>query len=127
VAVLSLDTISDGVWSRSKLGGLQVSEAPKLNHVTVTTVRRFKGLEASLLFLVDVDFKRATESMWRLLLYVGCSRARHAVHLVTTTPEADLEGAVRVFSDSEKARPSWRALCRCLGVRPSGGSNDPFK
>lgn len=127
VAVLSLEKISDdSVWATLRLGGQPVSDTPKQNHVTVATVRRFKGLEASLIFVVDVDFKRASESLWRLLLYVACSRARHAIHLITTTPEAALEGAVRAFSVSEKTRPSWRALCRCLGVRPSGGSNDPF-
>ena len=127
VAVLSLETILQGsAWSLPKLGGLRTSEVPQKDHVCVTTVRKFKGLEASLLFIVDVDFRRANEPLWRLLLYVACTRARHAVHIVTTTPETELEGAVRVLSDSEKARPSWRALYRCLGVRPSGGSNDPF-
>ena len=127
IAVLSLETIPEGsTWARPKLGGRSTSDSPQHDHVTVTTVRRFKGLEASLLFIVDTDFRRAVEPVWRLLLYVACTRARHAVHIITTTPENALECAVRALSDSEKARPSWRALCRCLGVRPSGGSHDPF-
>lgn len=127
IAVLSLETISeDSVWTRQKLGGRPVSDAPKQDHVTVTTVRKFKGLEAGLLLVVDVDFKQASETDWRRRLYVACSRARHAVHIITTTPETELEGAVRAFSDSDKARPGWRSLCRFLGIRLSGGSNDPF-
>lgn len=127
IAVLSLETIPEGsVWARTKLGGLPVSDAPKQNHVTVTTVRRFKGLEAALLVVVDVDFTQAGDADWRRRLYVACSRARHVVHLVSTTPEGALDGAVRAMSDSDKARPSWRALCRLLGVRLSGGSDDPF-
>lgn len=127
VAVISLETIPEGsVWARSKLGGLPVSDVPKQNHVTVATVRRFKGLEATLLLIVDVDFKQAGDLDWRRRLYVACSRARHAVHLFTTTPETALDGAIRALADSDKARPSWRYLCRFLGVRLSGGSDDPF-
>lgn len=127
VAVLSMATIAgDGSWAAPRLGGQPTADAPRRDHLTVTTARRFKGLEASLVIIVDVDFERATDPMWRRLLYVACTRARHAVHIVTTTPEAGLMTAVHALVDSAKARPSWRALCRSLGVRLSGGSNDPF-
>lgn len=127
IAVLSLDTIGDeSPWRISSLGGFPTSEFPKANHVTVTTARRFKGLEATLVLVVDVDFARATDEVWRLLLYVACSRARHAVHILSTTKEADLGSAVLALAGSEKARPSWRGLCRLLGVQRGGDHHDPF-
>ena len=128
IAVISLETICQGsTWSLPKLGGQSVSDVPQLNHVTATTVRRFKGLEASLVIVVDVDLTRASEHLWRLLLYIACSRARHALHIITSTPESSLELVVQALSDTEKSRPSWRTICRLLGLRSAlGGSNDPF-
>jgi superfamily I DNA and RNA helicase len=89
-------------------------------------VRRFKGLEATLVIIVDVDFTRAVNEEWRRRLYVACSRARHAVHIVTITKEPDLGEALRAFAGTSKVRPSWRALSRHLGVRLAGGNLDPF-
>lgn len=127
IAVLSLETIEEGSpWFRPKLGGRGVSNNPEPDRITVTTARRFKGLEASLILVVDADFSRASDPLWRLLLYVACSRARHAVHIITTTPETSLADAVQALAGTDKARPSWRALCRFLGVRRGGKSDAPF-
>jgi len=127
IAILSLGAIDEGSpWRIDRIGGARTAERPEDGHVTVTTVRRFKGLEAALVVVVDVDFARASDDEWRRLLYVACSRARHAVHLITTTQEADLGAAVRAFAGTDKARSSWRALARHLGVQVGGGDYDPF-
>ncbi len=127
IAVQSLETIdSSSPWSVAKLGGRLTSENPREGMITVTTVRRFKGLEAALVIAVDVDLARAEDLEWRRRLYVACSRARHGAHIVTTTPEEDLGIATRAFAGTEKARASWRALARQLGVQIGGGQNDPF-
>lgn len=127
IAVLSLETIDQGhQWNCLTLGGQPVADSPRAKHVTFTTARRFKGLEASLVIVVGADFSQAGDAVWRLLLYVACSRARHAVHIITSTPESALEEAVRALTESDKARPSWRTICRCLSVRRGESSNDPF-
>jgi hypothetical protein len=128
IAVLSLDTIAEqSRWRRATLGGQPVADSVKAKCVTVTTARRFKGLEASLVIVVDADFARANDAVWRLLLYVACSRARHAVHIITNTPEAAIVDGVRALAASDKAQPNWRTLCRCLGVRRGGTKHDPFE
>jgi hypothetical protein len=128
IAILTLETLDEGnPWQLANIAGHHSSDQPKTNCITVTTVRRFKGLEASLIIVVDVDLKRAVDDDWRRRLYVACSRARHAVHIITTTKEIDLGGALRAFAGTEKTRPSWRALSRQLGVRlAEGGNIDPF-
>jgi hypothetical protein len=110
----------------ARIGGRPAADRPQPGHVTVATVRRFKGLEAALVIVVDVDFARAAEVDWRRRLYVACSRARHAVHIITTTPESALGDAVCALAGTTKARPTWRALARNLGVRLAGGNDDPF-
>ena len=127
IAVLSLETLAeDGPWSAARIGGQRTCDKPKRDHVTATTVRRFKGLEAKLVVVVDVDLAKAVDEEWRCRLYVACSRARQAVHMVTSTTEAELMAPIRAFAGSEKARANWRSLARHLGIRMGGESIDPF-
>jgi len=129
LAVLTLNTLPrDSRWRGLRVGGKEVVDVPAAGRVTLTTARRFKGLEASLVVVADADFSEAEDSDWRRRLYVACSRGRHAVHIISTNREVELGPAVRVFSDTEKARPTWRGLARHLGVRVAEGeSHDPFE
>src|SRR5262249_47190031 len=128
LAVLSLETLGEGsLWRTLKVRGRAVSEDPVPDAVTLSTARRFKGLEASLVIIADADFRSATDPDWRRRLYVACSRARQAVHILTINSEADLGPAVLALTDTEKVRPSWMALARALGVRLAEGEIDvPF-
>lgn len=128
LAVLTLEKHSElSAFLRMRISGQNVTTDPTVGRATVTTARRFKGLEASLVIVPDVDFRRAADPDWRRRLYVACSRARQAVHLVTTTAEVDLAPAVLAFSESDKARPSWRSLARHLGLTLAEGvPDDPF-
>jgi hypothetical protein len=128
IAILTLETLDKGSpWKLAAIGGQRTSDEPHANAVTLTTVRRFKGLEATLVIVVDVHFKRAIEDDWRRRLYVACSRARHAVHIMTTSEETVLKDALHAFARSDKTRATWRALGRQLGTRiAEGGDLDPF-
>jgi hypothetical protein len=129
LAALTLETQPpQSALSRIRIAGVETTPDPTPGRVTVTTARRFKGLEASLVIVPDVDFRQAEDGDWRRRLYVACSRGRQAVHLITTVREADLGPAVRAFADAEKARPSWRGLARHLGVQLGQGvTDDPFQ
>jgi len=128
IAVLTLESLDDSPhWSQAKLGGKPTAVRPEQGHVTLSTVRRFKGLEATVVIIVDVDFSRAVHDEWRRRFYVACSRARQFVQVIIRTKETDLAESVRVFADSDKIRPSWSTLARHLGARIAGGDeDDPF-
>ena len=128
LAALTMETQpADSPLLKMRVAGALISPDPAPGHVTLTTVRRFKGLEASLVIVPDADFRRAEDMDWRRRLYVACSRARQAVHIITTVQEADLGPVVRAFADTDKARPTWRGLARHLGVHLGEGvANDPF-
>lgn len=129
IAILTLDTLpEDSTWRSMHVGGRQVVDAPAPGSTALTTVRRFKGLEARLVIIANVDFSKAEDADWRRRLYVGCSRARHAVHLITTNKESALGTAVAAFADTEKVRANWRSLSRILGLGlAEGEDHDPFE
>lgn len=129
IAILTMDTLpEDSSWRTMRVAGKAVVDTPAPGRTPLTTIRRFKGLEARLVILPDVDFSKAENPDWRRRLYVGCSRARHAVHLITTTKESALGPAVTAFAGSDKARPTWRSISRYLGLRlAQGDEDDPFE
>jgi len=103
VAVLTLETLDEGSpWRLTQIGNQPTADHPQVKCITVSTVRRFKGLEATLVLVVDVDLRHAIDNAWRRRLYVACSRARHALHIVTTTKERELEAPIRAFAETEK-------------------------
>ncbi len=128
IAVLTLESFGDSPHRcQAKLGGKPTAPSPERGHVTLSTVRRFKGLEATVVIILDVDFSRAIHDEWRRRLYVACSRARQVVQVITRTKESELAEPVRIFAGSEKVRPSWSALARHLGARiAKGDEDDPF-
>lgn len=129
LAILTLEALqSESPWHKLSLQGVAISDRPKAGCVTLTTVRKFKGLEASLVVVADADFRNADDPDWRRRLYVACSRARQAVHIISSTPEKELKTALVSFSDTDKVRVSWRSLATTLGVRLREGEiDDPFK
>ena len=129
LAILTLDSYDENsVFHSISPKRLRLSADPKDGYVTMTTTRRFKGLEASVVIVPDVDLQQAHDPNWRRRLYVACSRARQAVHLITAVTEADIGPAVRTFSGSDRARPTWRSLSRHLGLQlAKGGKHVPFK
>lgn len=46
-----------------------------------TTIRKFKGLEAKAIMIIDIDMDLIEDKGYKNLLYVACSRARHFLHL----------------------------------------------
>jgi len=52
-----------------------------------TSIRRFNGLETDALVIHDVPAIDSSPHFTRADLYVGCSRAKHLLTLVTNTQE----------------------------------------
>lgn len=128
IAVLTLESL-DGAshWCQAKLGGKPTALRPKPGHVTLSTVRRFKGLEATAVIVVDVDFSRTVHDEWRRSLYVACSRARQFVHVIARTKDHELAEPLKILAGSNKVRPSWSTFARHFGARIAGGDeDDPF-
>jgi hypothetical protein len=55
--------------------------------VLVESIKRFKGLEADALVLIDIPMPNSIASFTLADLYVACSRGKHLVSVLTTTDE----------------------------------------
>lgn len=64
--------------------------------ILVTTARSFKGLEADVVVVYDLD--RISKSFSHVDLYVACTRARSHVHFLVTGREmlADIKAAIQI-------------------------------
>lgn len=83
IAILTLET-----ESKSILAGIQSIESFSIcsffevGKICFTSVRKFKGMEAKVIFLVDVSLKEFSETEFLQRLYIGCSRATHELHIL---------------------------------------------
>lgn len=59
----------------STLAGIPVSEKREHGKVWFTSARKFKGLEAQAVLIVDFRFSEVDNELVRRIFYVGCSRA----------------------------------------------------
>lgn len=101
--------------------GIEIDRTWKQTAIPVSTCRKFKGLEADAVILVDVD-----ESVWDdaanryspgpgILFYTGASRAKFELRLLCTMDEADCEKVLKIL-DSPSARKPISKLAKNLGA-----------
>ena len=98
------------------------SDKRQTNKVLFTTVRKFKGLEADVVICIDVDEDTFTNETNRSLFYVGTSRAKTWLDIVTTTSQEALANAI-TGDDSPRKRPQAVKAVRdalCVKIGTSG-------
>lgn len=85
-----------------------------------TSCRKFKGLQADCVILVDFDAE-AFDDDGKLLFYVGASRARLELHVVSTLSADDCasilwktDAKVSCSRDSRKVRTQFGRKMKCI-------------
>lgn len=83
-------------------------------HYRFTTCRKFKGLEADVVILIDLDAEILVKQP--ALFYVGCTRARIRLDIVTGMDTSDCESILKEHMPKMgKPRNARRDLVRRLG------------
>lgn len=86
------------------------------NKYLVTSCRRFKGLEADAVILIDVDSDTFKEENL-LLFYVGASRARLMLEIVSELSETDCAEILQsVFDESGKIKNAKKKICEKINA-----------
>ncbi|MGJ5912119.1 NERD domain-containing protein [Staphylococcus equorum] len=75
MVILSLNSSLE--LDEKRFEGLNVSIKEKDNHILLTTVRKFKGLEAEVVFIIDIPDSIFDNEKEKNLFYIALSRARH--------------------------------------------------
>lgn len=118
IAILSLlGTSQAALAAVPHLAEIPLAEEPRAGAICRTTVRKFKGLEAKVVVLTDVDFAQLVAPEMRRLLYVGCSRARHALHLfVPTVDDGQVAALLQILAPDRRLLASRRMLAEQLAA-----------
>lgn len=77
MVVLTLSNANDILIE--SITGVNVSLVKKENHILYTTARKFKGLEADIVFILDANFNMFNNDVSKNLFYIALSRAQHIV------------------------------------------------
>ncbi|MCP5014696.1 MAG: ATP-binding domain-containing protein, partial [Ketobacter sp.] len=76
-------------WQLGPLGNFHLVDEPTdaTGDIYCTTIHKFKGLESPVVILAEID----NDQIWNLetILYVGCSRARNHLILLTAADLSD--------------------------------------
>jgi DNA helicase IV len=90
--------------------------------ILFTTARKFKGLEAKAIMVIDVTLKSFASSDKRRLAYVACSRARHILRIAALNDvDSSAFGDLLNFINPDRHVPNnKKGLARLLNVKIDG-------
>ena len=86
------------------LAGIPVSNTLEEGKVWVTTTRKYKGLEAKAVLLVDVEVSKLTDAVMQRMIYIGGSRANTylKVAFYEDVEKSDYRGIVDALQEQMK-------------------------
>lgn len=109
IAILTCDTEQNSIFAEYVKDG-------KYNNTIFTTCRKFKGLEADAVILVDVNRKTFSKENV-MLYYVGASRARIQLDVITTlTDEECMDVLQMCLNKKGKIKRAQRNLSSALNA-----------
>ncbi|MEC5172130.1 nuclease-related domain-containing DEAD/DEAH box helicase [Chryseobacterium nepalense] len=82
VALITMNTLENSIIAETmKNSKFSFSENKEKGFVCISTARKFKGLEADLVIITDLDWNRFNDEVYRKLFYTTCSRAKHNLYI----------------------------------------------
>lgn len=87
------------------------------NKVLLTTVRKFKGLEAEVVLCIDVDAQTFDNETGRNLFYVGTSRAKTWLDILTISSQEEIAVAITGENIPRKRPQAIKAIRDGLQVK----------
>ncbi len=99
-----------------RIGNHSIKTTRSNSNVLFTTARKFKGLEADAIIIIDIDADTFAEQESRRLFYVGASRAKHFLDIVFIGGRSELENMVLNISYKKYQTP-FIGIARSLNVK----------
>ena len=101
IVILTAKTEAKSIISKECVGG---SYSYKKKGIPCTTCRKFKGLEAEVIILIDID-NNCLESEGERLLYVGSSRAKFKLHLLVNMTDEECSQVLESMGEKKRKNP----------------------
>lgn len=120
IVILSATSmVKTWVDKQSLFAGCQLSDTSKDDAILFTTIRKFKGLEAKAILLVDVSLSALTNPEVRRLVYVGCSRAKFILNIAIheDIESHEIGDCLRQINPSRNVPKNKKGIGRLLNVK----------
>ena len=85
--------------------------------VNVSTCRRFKGLEAEAIILIDFDKDCFIDDEKRLLFYVATSRAKHELAIILNLDDNDCSEIIEKYKNKKNVKNPKRELMNYFNTK----------
>lgn len=118
VVLTAMTTKKTWLNARKEYGGWKLSLTGEPCKVLFTTIRKFKGLEAEAILIVDVSMSSLTVPENRKLLYVGSSRAKSLLNIamLEDVEKGDMGDYIRRLAPGRNLPKNKNGLMRLLNI-----------
>ena len=89
----------------SSVGGYRISGEIDTSNILFTSARKYKGLEASVVILVDIDKRTFRSDEERRVFYVGASRAKHFLDIFTVLEDKGIPDLAKAITGLKAKNP----------------------
>lgn len=117
IVILTVSTLEKSVLAGvTSLAGIPLAHQPAEGKVWFTTLRRYKGLEAKAVLLVDVHVSKLVKPTCQRLVYVGSSRASAYLETIFLSDVSAEEYPALVEQLDTAIEPSPQGVAKWLGM-----------
>ena len=112
IQIITCSTVEKSILHNRVKGDTYTNNS---HRIPFTTVRKFKGLEAEHIIMVDVEKSSFIDES--LLFYVGASRAKLKLSIISIMNDDDCTEVVRSFNSIVKRNDPKETLAKILGCK----------
>lgn len=119
IAIITMASYMDSLLEQmSAFSKLNYADSKQKGKVCKTTARKFKGLEADLVIITDIDWNSLTEVTYRKLFYTSCSRAKHNLYLVSQELDTiDTDFILKQIQSEDSKRKGKRRFLKLFNLK----------
>lgn len=119
IVILTIDSVKNSMLQNNMhIGSIPISTTPKKGHILFTSVRKFKGLEAKAILLIDIYVDKLDDELHKRLIYVGCSRASTYLQMAfyDNVEISEYENIIKHYSDKALSKNYKLDLLDIFGI-----------
>ena len=119
VVILTIDSVKNSMLQNNMhIGSIPISTTPKKGHILFTSVRKFKGLEAKAILLIDIYVDKLDDELHKRLIYVGCSRASTYLQMAfyDNVEISEYKNIIKHYSDKAISKNHTLDLLDIFGI-----------